>query len=247
MMTVHEVSNLTGVSIRALHHYDQIGLLRPTQVTEAGYRLYDDTALERLQCILLFRELEFPLKEIRDILDSPSFDHSLALEQQITLLEMKREHLEKLIALAREIKTIGVKKMDFTAFDTKQMEEYAKQARESWGQTPAYQEYAQKSADRSREEEQQLGIGLMSIFTQLGQLKESDPADEAVQTQVKELQEYISEHYYTCSDEILSGLGRMYAGDGRFAKNIDKAGGDGTAAFAHRAIEAYCKKRRGQA
>lgn len=247
MMTVHEVSKLTGVSIRALHHYDRIGLLRPSQVTEAGYRLYDDTALERLQCILLFRELEFPLKEIRDILDSPTFDHSLALEQQITLLEMKREHLERLIALAREIKTIGVKKMDFTAFDTKQMEEYARQTRESWGQTPAYQEYAQKSASRSQEEEQQLGIGLLSIFAQLGQLKEFAPADETVQTQVKKLQEYISEHYYTCSDEILSGLGRMYAGDGRFAKNIDKAGGDGTAAFAHRAIEAFCEKRRGQA
>ena len=93
MMTVHEVSRLTGVSIRALHHYDRIGLLRPAEVTAAGYRLYDDAALERLQCILLFRELEFPLREIRDIVDSPAFDRRKALDQQVRLLRLKKEHL----------------------------------------------------------------------------------------------------------------------------------------------------------
>lgn len=242
MMTVHEVSKLAGVSIRTLHHYDRIGLLYPTEVTEAGYRLYDDTALERLQCILLFRELEFPLKEIKGILDSPSFDRNKALEQQITLLEMKREHLENLIGLAREIKTIGVSKLDFKAFDTKKMEEYARQARESWGQTAAYQEYEQKSAGRSPQEERQLGIGLMGIIAEFGKMKESDPADEAVQTQVEKLQKYISKHYYACTDEILSSLGRMYAGGGKFTENIDNAGGDGTAEYVHRAIEIYCKK-----
>ena len=104
MMTVHEVSRQTGVSIRALHYYDQIGLLPPAGLTQAGYRLYDDTALERLQCILLFKELGFPLKEIRGILKSPAFDRTRALEQQIALLEMKKEHLENLIDLARGIK-----------------------------------------------------------------------------------------------------------------------------------------------
>ena len=242
MMTVHEVSQLAGVSIRALHHYDRIGLLHPTEVTEAGYRLYDDTALERLHCILLFRELEFPLGEIKGILDSPSFDRNRALEQQITLLEMKKEHLENLISLAREIKTIGVNKLDFKAFNTQKMEEYARQARESWGQTPAYQEYERKSAGRSPEEERQLGIGLMRIFAEFGEIKDSDPADKAVQAQVEKLQQYISEHYYACSNEILSSLGQMYAGDNRFAENIDNAGGDGTAEFTHQAIEAYCGK-----
>ena len=97
MMTVNEVSKLSGVSIRTLHYYDTIGLLHPTEVTEAGYRLYDDAALERLQQILLFRELEFPLKEIRGILDAPNFDRNKALEQQIELLTLKKEHLENLI------------------------------------------------------------------------------------------------------------------------------------------------------
>ena len=109
MMTVHEVSKISGVSIRALHHYHNIGLLPATEVTEAGYRLYDDTALERLHHILLFKELEFSLKEIKDILDSPDFDRNRALEQQIHLLELRKEHLQNLIDLAWGIKTIGVK------------------------------------------------------------------------------------------------------------------------------------------
>ena len=106
-MTVQEVSRLAGVSVRTLHYYDQIGLLRPTTVTEAGYRLYDDTALERLQQILLFRELEFPLKDIKTILDQPDFDRNKALSQQIELLTLKKERLELLIRFAREIKETG--------------------------------------------------------------------------------------------------------------------------------------------
>ena len=91
MWTVKQVSRITGVSVRTLHHYDAIGLLRPAKVTDAGYRLYDDAALRRLQNILLFRELQFPLREIKAILDSPNFDPAAALEQQIQLLEMQRQ------------------------------------------------------------------------------------------------------------------------------------------------------------
>ena len=115
MMTVHEVSSLTGVSIRTLQYYDRIGLLHPAGYTDAGYRLYDDAALETLQQILLFRELEFPLKDIQRIIQSPSFDRQKALDQQITLLELKKEHLDDLIHLARGIKEAGVDtKMDFS-------------------------------------------------------------------------------------------------------------------------------------
>lgn len=102
MMTVHEVSQISGVSIRALHHYDKIGLLPATEVTDAGYRMYDDTALERLQQILLFKELQFTLKEIKAILDSPDFDRGRVLEEQIQLLELRKEHLQNLIDLAVE-------------------------------------------------------------------------------------------------------------------------------------------------
>ena len=121
MKTVHEVSALTGVSIRTLRYYDRIGLLSPTAHTEAGYRLYDDAAMERLQQILLFRALEFPLKDIREIVSRPDFDQSKALAQQIQLLTLKKQHIESLIDLAAGIKAMGVNtlnKLDFSAFDT---------------------------------------------------------------------------------------------------------------------------------
>ena len=129
MMTVHEVSELAHVSVRTLHHYDKLGLLRPTCVTEAGYRMYDEQALGRLQMILLFRELRFPLREIRRILDSPDFDRNRALEQQVELLTLQREHTENLITLAKGILFMGVNHMDFTAFDTRKLDDYCAQAR----------------------------------------------------------------------------------------------------------------------
>lgn len=119
MRTVNEVSKLTGVSIRTLQYYDSIGLLKPTEYTEVGYRLYDEEALERLQQILLFRELEFPLKEIKDIIYNPKFNKEKVLEQQIELLVLKKEHIENLIDFARRIKTMGVNKTYFKVFDKK--------------------------------------------------------------------------------------------------------------------------------
>ena len=241
MKTVNEVSKLTGVSVRTLHHYDEIGLLKPTCTTDAGYRLYDDTALERLQHILLFRELQFPLKDIKEILDSPDFDRNKALEQQIELLTMKKEHLENLISFARGIRWLGVKYMDFSAFDTKKMEEYAAQAKESWGKTEAYKEFEEKSKDWTSETTGNIAKDMMLLFVEFGEMKDLDPADEKVQEQVKKLQDYITKHFYKCTNKILSGLGQMYACGGEFTENIDKAGGKGTADFTNQAIQIYCK------
>ena len=97
LMSVREVARLTGTTVRTLHYYDEIGLLKPATVTGAGYRMYDDTALGRLQTILLFRELEFPLKEIKTILDSPDFDASEVIARQIELLELQYKHIGELI------------------------------------------------------------------------------------------------------------------------------------------------------
>ena len=243
MMTIGEVSATTGVSVRALRYYDGLGLLRPAAVSESGYRLYDDEALERLSAILLFRELEFPLKDIRGILDSPRFDRERALDQQIELLRMKIEHLENLIDLAKGIKAIGVKHMNFTAFDTKKIDEYARQAKASYGQSAEYREYEQKSAGRTKAQDLSLVAGLMDILSAFGGMRDADPAGEAARAQVDKLQAYITEHFYTCSDSILLSLGRMYAGGGAMTENIDAAGGPGTAEFAWRAIEAKCAKR----
>lgn len=242
MMTVNDVSKLTGVSIRTLQYYDTIGLLKPNGHTEAGYRLYDDTALERLQQILLFKELEFSLKEIKSMINAPDFDRNKAMEQQIELLTMKKEHLENLIDFARKIKTTGVKNMDFTVFDTKKIDEYAKRAREQWGQTPEYREYEEKTKDWTNQDQQDVMKNFMLIFAEFGKMRTEDPDSEKVQCEVNKLQKFISEHFYQCSNEVLSGLGQMYASGGEFTQNIDKMGGEGTARFTADAIEVYCKK-----
>ncbi len=241
MMTVNEVSKLTGVTIRALQYYDTIGLLPPTVYTEAGYRLYDDTALERLQQILLFRELEFPLKEIKKIIDAPDFDRNKALEQQIELLVMKKEHLENLISFAQKIKTTGVDRMDLHVFDTTKMDEYARRAKEEWGQTKEYKEYEEKSTGQSMDTQKKIWQNFMLLFAEFGKMTDKKPESEEVQLQVKKLQDYISEHFYECSREILNSLGKLYASGGEFTENIDKAAGSGTAVFVAKAIAIYCE------
>ncbi len=240
-MTVKEVSRLTGVSVRTLQYYDNIGLLPPEKHTDAGYRLYDDNALERLSQILLFRELEFSLNDIKKILGSSDFDKNRALTQQIELLELKKEHIENLITLARGIRLTGGKQMDFSAFDRTKIDEYAKRAKETWGKTEAYKEFEEKSRSRSCETEDEIAKGLMGIFDEFGKIKELSPESIEAQALVKKLQSYIGENYYNCTDEILAGLGQMYCAGGEFTENIDKFGGKGTADFAAKAIEVYCK------
>ena len=241
MKTVKEVSRLTGVSVRTLHHYDAIGLLKPTRVTEAGYRLYDDAALARLQHILLFRQLQFPLKEIKEILDAPEFDPMQALEQQIKLLQLQRIHLDNLISHARQIQKTGVMTMDFSAFDTTKLDQYAAEAKAKWGKTEAYKEFEQKTAGRSKEQMQSDGGALMAIFAEFGAIRHMSPTSAEAQALVIKLQSFITEHYYTCTKQILRGLGHMYVAGDSMTENIDRAGGPGTANFAHQAIEFYCK------
>ena len=147
-----------------------------------------DTALERLQQILLFRELEFPLKDIVRIVSSPDFDRKKALEQQIELLEMKKEHLENLISFARGIKLSGVRAVNFSAFDRKKLDEYAKRAKEQWGNTPEYKELKEKESKRTPEEEQELMERFMSLFAEFGELKKGSPESAEAQAMVKKLQ-----------------------------------------------------------
>ena len=241
MKTVNEIAQQAHISVRTLHHYDAIGLLKPTEITEAGYRLYDDAALERLYLILLFRELEFSLKDIQQILDAPDFDRNRILEQQVELLKAKVQHLQTSIHLANGIKLTGVKNMKFKHWDPKKIDEYSAQAETLYGKTDAWQEYSSKSKDRSKAQEQALGDGIMDLFTQLGTMKDLPPDSPEVQAWVKQLQAYITEHFYNCTPQILKGLGEMYAGGGSMTENIDAAGGKGTGEFAREAIRIFCK------
>ena len=240
MRTVKEVSELTGVSIRTLHHYDEIGLLKPTSVTEAGYRLYDDAALERLHTILLFRELEFPLRQIKEMMNSPSFDPTLALEQQIELLQKQYTHIGRLIALACEIQKRGKAAMGFEAFDKSEIEQYKQEARERWGGTEAYQEYVMKQMRLTPDESRRQGEEVIDFLKEIGQMRHL-PVDSAdVQQKIKELQQLFTRNFYNCTNQILSALGELYVDNNRFRQNIDKECGEGAAEFLRDAIRVYC-------
>ena len=241
-MTVHEVSKLTCVSVRTLQYYDKIGLLKPAAYSDAGYRLYDDAELEKLSQILLFKALEFPLKDIADIVNKPDFDKTKVLDQQIELLTLKKQHIEDLIILAKGIKMRGVKRLELTAFDTSKLNEYYERAKEIWRNTPQYEEFTQNIAKLTEDDEKTLMESLMQIFVRFGQLRDLAPTSSEAQKQVKTLQKFITDNMYTCSDEILYGLGKIYAGGGEFTENIDAAAGEGTAEFTYQAIKVYCKK-----
>lgn len=238
MKTVHEISDLTGLSIRTLQYYDKTGLLKPAAYSEAGYRLYDESSLMKIQQIMLFRELEFPLKDIKTILDDPDFDKTKALEAQIELLKLKKEQIDKLIVYAELLLKNGGNNMDFDAFDKTKLKEYAEKARETWGHTQAYSEYEEKSKGRTDAENGILAKEMMDIFRDIGRLKDLGPESDEVKMKIRELQDHITKNYYKCTDEILKSLGTMYASGGEFTKNIDKAAGEGTAVFVNEAIKA---------
>lgn len=242
MLTVKQLADKCGVSVRTLHHYDAIGLLKPARVTEAGYRLYDDAALERLYLILLFRELGFALKDIRGILDAPDFDRNRVLDRQIELLEKKQRQLECIANMARGIQMMGVNDMDFDGFNPEKLDDYAQQAKTLYGKTDAYREYEQKAKGRTKAQSNAVNGQVMDFFVRLGELKGQAPDSAAVQNWVRDLQEFFTANFYTCTPEILMSLGEMYAGGGTMTENIDAAGGEGTGAFAREAIMVYCGK-----
>ena len=132
--------------------------------------------------------------------------------------------------------------MDFKVFDTRKIDEYSKRAKEQWGQTAEYKEFEEKTKNWTKDDEAAVANEFMQIFVEFGQMKEMNPADERVQLLVRKIQDYITEHFYQCTSEILSCLGHMYSGGGEYTENIDKAGGAGTADFTARAIEIYCGK-----
>ena len=237
---------MTGVSVRTLHYYDEIGLLKPTETTGAGYRLYGGEALARLQQILFFRELGFPLKEIRAILASPSFDAREALKNHRRLLVMERDRLDDLIRLAdRTMK--GEQAMSFEEFNRGEIaaarKQYAEEAEERWGSTDAYRESERKTASYTQGDWSRIQSEAEAIYRRFAEDQARRPGDPAVQKLVGEWQAFITRNFYSCTDEILAGLGEMYSADPRFAENIDRYG-VGLADFMSRAVAVYCKARR---
>lgn len=242
---IREFAKLTGVSVRTLHFYDEIGLLKPSSVDKQnGYRIYDEYALTKMQEILFYRELDFSLKEIRIILSSPEYDKQKALKEQKYLLTLKKERLERLIsaldcAMKGEIVNMNV--FDNNEFEEKRAE-YAKEAKEKWGDSAAYKESVEKTKGYSADKQNQVNAAMDEIIAEFAECKMKGfaPSSKEAQVLAKKWQDFITENYYTCTKEILAGLGEMYVADERFLKNIDRHG-DGTARFMSDAIKAYCK------
>ena len=243
-MKINEVAKLTGVTIRTLHYYDEIGLLKPSKITESGYRLYNEDALSKLQQILFFKELEFSLNEIKDIVTNPAFDKTEALRNQKELLIKKRERIDNLIKLA-ESTLKGENNMSFKEFDMTEIEKtknkYAKEVKERWGNSDAYKESEEKTKNYNKEKWQEINEEGKQILKAFAANIDKEADSEEVQRLVFKWQNYITERFYNCTNEILKGLGLMYMGDERFKKNIDK-NGEGTAEFLSKAIAIYCEK-----
>ena len=238
-MLIKDFAKACGVSVRTLHYYDEIGLLKPSFVDEwTGYRYYDENSLLRMQEIMFYRELDFSLKNISQIISSPYYDKEKSLSQQKKLLILKKERLEKLIF---SIDDAMKGKVVMNAFDNSEFEKYKDEAKEKWGNTTAYAEYSEKSKNYGKDKFSAISGEMAEIFSKFNRaMKNADADSDEAQALVKELQDYITNNFYTCTKEILSGLGQMYVYDERFKNNIDKAG-EGTADFVSEAIKIYCK------
>ncbi len=241
-LSVSETAKLMGVSVRTLHYYDEIGLLRPSETSEAGYRFYDGESIEVLQQILFYRELEFSLSDIGRILSQPDFDRKQALRDHRDLLLVKQRHINDLLNLVDETlkgrENMSIEESVFADYEAAKTK-YAGEAKERWGASDAYKQSAERDKKRSEDETVAVMKGAGDIFEAFAAAKGKSPSDPDIQALVRRWQSFITDNFYTCNDEIMSGLGEMYVADSRFAENIDRFG-PGTAQFIADAIKAYC-------
>lgn len=246
---VKEVRDMVGVSVRTLHYYDQIGLLKPESVSTAGYRLYTDGDLERLQQILFFKELDFSLQEIKEILDSPDFNRGHALKAHREMLIKKKKRLEKIIkSVEKTIDSIegGIemsKKEMFDGFSIEEIEKhkekYAEETKEKYGDSSAYKESQRRTSKYTKEDWAVITEKQNEIYKRLAELMDKEPTDSEVQKSVEQWRQFINDYFYTCTPEIYRGLGELYVNDERFTANIDKIK-PGLAKFLSEGIKIYC-------
>lgn len=241
-LTVSKMSKLSGVSVRTLHHYDEIGLLHPSEISDAGYRYYDNNTLEKLQQIMFYRELDFPLKEIVKILNSSNYKKNDALQKQKRLLQIKRVRLDKLILLLDD-NLKGEKIMSFNEFDTAEYEktkkQYIDEAKKLYGNTAAFTESVKKAKNRSKAEENEINRLFNDLIKKFSNLVGKTPQCGEVQELVAKYQQFICDNYYDCNKEMLLQLEQLYISDERFMKNIDRHG-KGTTELLSKAIKYYC-------
>jgi len=242
--TVGELSRLTGVTVRALHHYDEIGLVRPSQRSAAVYRIYNDGDVLRLQQVLVFRELGVPLDAIGTAIDEAS-DRAALLRKHRRELAEKRTRIDAMLAAVdaalgalekgQTMQPVDVKKM----FDGFNPEDYEEEARQRWGHTEAYKESARRTKQYGKPEWEAIRRESEAIYARLAELMQQGAAaaDPAVQAAVEDHRMHLERWFYPCSKQMHHGLGEMYVADARFTANLDKVA-PGFARFLRDAIAA---------
>jgi DNA-binding transcriptional MerR regulator len=242
MKTIGEVAELAGVSVRTLHHYDSVGVLSPGMRSEAGYRLYSYSDLERLQEVLVWRALGFPLAEIKALLDDPAYDRHSALARHRELVSVE---LERLGGVAQAIDAALAAHQNGTAMKEESMFEgfdgsvYEDEVRERWGHTQAYRESARRTSGYGDHEWRSIKAeseGVNDAFVAL-LAAGADPSCAEARAVAERHRQHLSRWFYDCSPEMHRGLAEMYVADPRFTK-IYEDRATGLAAFVHDAIVA---------
>lgn len=246
-MTVSQVARWTGVSVRTLHYYDEVGLLRPSGRSEAGYRLYGPADLERLQQVLFFRELGFSLEEITRIVTEPGFDVGAALRMQRQLLAEKAVRLQALLtavdaAIARSDKggpmETQLEQRDVTdMFKDFHHEDYAAEVEKRWGQSEAYRESRRRTAGYTKGDFAAIRAEVDALFGRLAALQRAGtaPTAPAAMDAAEAHRQHIERWFYRCPRTLHRGLGELYVSDPRFTANLERLG-SGLAEYARAAF-----------
>lgn len=246
--TIHQVAEGAGISVRTLHYYDEIGLLTPARVKSNGYRQYEQEELLKLQQILFFRELDFPLNEIQKILSSPTFNTQQALRDQKKLLELKRKRLNGLLKTIDKTITSIVKKTTMSdkdiygSFNNDEMDQYTKEAKERWGNTEAYRQSQEQVKKMTKEDFARVQKENDELLLKIIAVMDKEPGSPEVLT-------LIAQHYnslrtfYEPNLKLYHGLADMYISDPRFTAFYEKRH-EGLAQFMHDAMIAYCSTKK---
>ena len=242
-MTVNEVAKLCGISVRALHYYDEIGLLVPDAFSDSNYRLYSNKDIDRLFQIIFLKEIGFELKKIKEILSDPNYNHEEALKNHKKILMIKKKRIEELIEIVD--KTIEGQDFCYTPFDNSEIIkiqiQYYKEAGLRFKNTPEFQEFEERNETNKLSKWNEFDKKAKIIFSELSELINNQPDSDEVQFIISKWQDCISENYYQCSKEMLKSLSEMYIGDNRFVDYYNNIC-NGLAQFVYEAIQVYCKE-----
>lgn len=243
--TVNNLASLSGVSVRTLHYYDEIGLLRPSHIRENGYRVYGEKEVLKLQQILFFRELEFSLDQINDILSDPAFDQLSALKEQKKMFELKKMRIEEILkTIDHTLKKGGEIMSNDTAFkglSDKQLDKYKEEAKKRWGQTDAYQQSVERTKNWTKADYDRVAAEHEEITRHLAEVRTQGVESSEVQNLIERHYQYVS-MFYDVPLAMYKNLGQMYVDDPRFTATYDRFG-EGMAVFVRDAIAYFVKTK----